>query len=853
MKIYFFLFLLIAFSFNLRAQLPQQQWKNTYGTITPSNQPIVTADGGFMIASVEEADSLNNDPQPKGAIDIVITRMDPNGIIQWKKSYGGRRGDGNGNVFFMKGNDGGYLIISSSNSNNNDLPANNDTSYGNIWILKISEQGLVQFSKILKCDSTSDLVLSAIPTNNQDGYLATLEVTDPHPSNDTGKLFTNCTANKINYKLIKIDNRGNLIYQKCLETDIGYIYQRFTLAKGVGSKYLLFDGGIINSNGMCNIGRYPSIALVDDTLHYYWKKSTFQYNLPTLFYSVGQPYVLFKKNSFIIPMYDVTGCTYHNPLAIICIDTLGNLVWKNVADSRQGMFVSPIDAGDNSFLITRKRNPVFNTNTDTSMIFKYSSENGTLIAKKNLSFYNLSPQPFYKDFEEIQLFKKDSELYFWGGMSSAYPDPGRFVKSYNKMVLGKLGPVNKVVGYCFLDLNGNHLKDSGETFLEGLKVMAEKGSGSFVYSFTGVDGKYEIVTDTGAYHFSIDAKIAENFTLSPDQVDISHSDYGQADTINFALSPIEGKSDVSVNLVSPGTARPGFKSTYLIVFKNNAGESAARGNITLIKDSRMSFDSSSRPPATISGNTLSWNYSNLPILGTDSILVSFLLKSPPALNINDTIKLLTIISSTIAQTDVSNDTATLKQVVKSAIDPNDKQEINAGSFSLKQIRKQKALQYTIRFQNTGNFPASTVIIRDTLDSQLDWKSLNIVACSHPNRFIVTNGNVLEWLFENINLPDSLSDEKKSHGFITYSIKPKSNVKTGEVINNKASVYFDYNLPVVTNNQRTVIFEDTDTSHDDQPVQVENITMKVYPNPINENSVIRINSKFDLSNITLKNI
>lgn len=836
---------------NSVAQIPQQQWKNIYANITPSNQPLLTPDGGFIIASVEDNSSLASNPVPKGATDIVITKTDINGIIQWKKSYGGSRGDGNGNVFFMKGNDGGYVVISSTNSNNQDIPSGNDTTFSNLWILKIDEQGTVKFSKIIQSDSTFEIALSAIHSNNKDGYLATVEVYDPHPRQHADGLLTNCTANTLSYKFIKIDNGGNLVYQKCLETDIGYIYQRFKLGEGTGSKYFLFDDGIINSNGMCNIGRYPSIAMIDDTLHYFWKKSTFQYNLPTLFYSVGEPSVLFKNNSFIIPMYDVTGCTYNNPLAIINIDTLGNLLWKNITKSRLGMLVNPVDGDSNTFFITRKLNPRFNTYTDTSMIFKLSSVNGALLAKKNVSFYNLDPSRNYKDFEEIQLFKKGQDLYFWGGISGSYYDPVKYSISYNKMVLGKLGLVNKVVGYCFVDINQNHIKDSSETIIEGLKVMAEKTNENFAYSFTDTSGRYEILTDTGTYHLSIDGKIAENFTVSPDPVSTNHSTYNFTDTINFALSPIPGKSDVSINLVSTGVARPGFKSTYLIVIKNNAGPDAANGTIKLIKDSRMSLDNSSWPPVSVKENTISWNYSNLPVLGMDTITVTLGLQPPPALNFLDTVSLKAIITSSKLQTDFTNDTAFLKQVVLNAADPNDKQEINAGNFSLKQIENQKALQYTIRFQNTGNYPTSTIIVKDTLDNNLDWKSLNTIAASHPYQFKVINENELEWDFENINLPDSLTNEKKSHGFVTYTIKPKPNLEIGQMIYNKASIYFDYNLPVITNNQQTVIYKSIDSLTQNQPVQIENLTIKGFPNPVTENSVIQINSMYNFSNIPLK--
>ena len=67
-------------------------------------------------------------------------------------------------------------------------------------------------------------------------------------------------------------------------------------------------------------------------------------------------------------------------------------------------------------------------------------------------------------------------------------------------------------------------------------------------------------------------------------------------------------------------------------------------------------------------------------------------------------------------------------------------------------------------------------------------------------------NVLEWTFRNISLPDSNTNESASHGYIIYRIKVVKNTKFNYYIHNKASIYFDYNLPVVTNTSSTYIWE-----------------------------------------------
>ena len=60
----------------------------------------------------------------------------------------------------------------------------------------------------------------------------------------------------------------------------------------------------------------------------------------------------------------------------------------------------------------------------------------------------------------------------------------------------------------------------------------------------------------------------------------------------------------------------------------------------------------------------------------------------------------------------------------------------------------------------------------TLDSKLDWTSLEMISSSHNYELSITQGGKLEWLFKNILLPDSNVNEPASHGFISFRIKPK---------------------------------------------------------------------------------
>jgi hypothetical protein len=83
----------------------------------------------------------------------------------------------------------------------------------------------------------------------------------------------------------------------------------------------------------------------------------------------------------------------------------------------------------------------------------------------------------------------------------------------------------------------------------------------------------------------------------------------------------------------------------------------------------------------------------------------------------------------------------------------------------------------------------------------------MVSSSHLNTYTIDD-NKLTWAFNNINLPDSNINEPASHGYIAYRIKPKSTVTIGDTIHNTAGIYFDFNLPVATNNAQTIVFNFT---------------------------------------------
>ncbi|MEL6142904.1 MAG: T9SS type A sorting domain-containing protein, partial [Bacteroidota bacterium] len=146
------------------------------------------------------------------------------------------------------------------------------------------------------------------------------------------------------------------------------------------------------------------------------------------------------------------------------------------------------------------------------------------------------------------------------------------------------------------------------------------------------------------------------------------------------------------------------------------------------------------------------------------------------------------------------DTFSYFEVLSCAIDPNDKQVLPArrepsnSNFT----RFDETLLYTIRFQNTGTDTAFTVRIEDQLSPELDHSTFRPIAASHPYRVSIYDGGLVEFVFENIMLPDSNINESLSHGFVTFEIDFHPGVADFTRVENTAAIFFDFNSPVITN-------------------------------------------------------
>ena len=134
--------------------------------------------------------------------------------------------------------------------------------------------------------------------------------------------------------------------------------------------------------------------------------------------------------------------------------------------------------------------------------------------------------------------------------------------------------------------------------------------------------------------------------------------------------------------------------------------------------------------------------------------------------------------------------------VLNSYDPNDK-ECHLPTFIQPDV--QEKLQYTVRFQNDGNYPALNVVIRDTISTNLDLSTFRFIGSKHPVSYSIDPvSREVVFRFSGIQLLPSADSLEGSQGYFTYEIKELANLTLNSEITNTAYIYFDFNPAIITN-------------------------------------------------------
>lgn len=401
------------------------------------------------------------------------------------------------------------------------------------------------------------------------------------------------------------------------------------------------------------------------------------------------------------------------------------------------------------------------------------------------------------------------------------------------------GNYNTISGLIAFDANNNGCNGTNETFAN-IKLNLTDGvnEGS---SFSNANGNYSFYAPQGSFTVTPNLENPTWFNCSPVASTISFpNNNNNSSTHNFCVTGNGIHNDLEIAIVPLTTARPGFDVTYKVVFKNK-GNQLLSGDINFIyEDDIMDYISSSLATNTQSFGSLNWVYTDLYPFETRSFTAVFNVNSPleiPAVNIGDQLDLGVNISPLVGDELPADNEFGFKHIVVGSLDPNDKTCLEGNIVSPTKIGEY--LHYNINFENTGNFQAENIVVKDMIDTAVfDINSLQVLNASHPLVARIL-GDKVEFIFEDINLA------AQGYGNVTFKIKTKNTLVTGNTVTNKADIYFDYNAPVITNIASTT-FQSLGIDEN----QIDN-SVKIYPNPtsnfiqIEANNNIRSIQLFDV--------
>jgi uncharacterized repeat protein (TIGR01451 family) len=346
-----------------------------------------------------------------------------------------------------------------------------------------------------------------------------------------------------------------------------------------------------------------------------------------------------------------------------------------------------------------------------------------------------------------------------------------------------------VQGDVYVDLNANCIDDPGDVGVPNTLIEFTPGP---YYAYTDNAGHYSTNLNWGNYNIVQFPPVTVNQICPASPFPISLSFTNQNDTVNFAdTSNIP--FDVAVH-ISHGTARPGFNFNYGVRVNNLSYTPSGTLTVTLDYDTLLSFVSANPVPFSVSAGQIVWQLSSISNFQSTAAAVTLLvpISTPLGTPLTATVNM----QATTAESNLANNTASTTHIVTGSFDPNMKTaESPPASF----IPATDGLfNYTIQFQNTGNDTAFNIEVIDTLDSDLDVITFVPGASSHPYTLDITGQGVLHFHFNNILLPDSTTDEPRSHGFVSFQIRSRQNLAHGTAVNNTSNIIFDFNPPVNTN-------------------------------------------------------
>lgn len=418
-------------------------------------------------------------------------------------------------------------------------------------------------------------------------------------------------------------------------------------------------------------------------------------------------------------------------------------------------------------------------------------------------------------------------------------------------------PVLCYEGNVFCDGNGDGIQNFGEMPLVNAPITIDNyqgGSTTAITVYSDTSGYFHycgaIFGVTGYAQATLSSTwLANNgYTMASNNIFYI---YGDTLASSQPLSIPVQCNNVCTDLWTTVTSWHGYyqnQTAWIKLNWGNYGPEAANYNLNLTWPQGVTIQTSSiqNPNYIISGNSITWNLSSINPGYTNTDILFFNVPSGLA---NGTYHLYnsSITPNVVSDCYNGNNHGGLLQIVGNSYDPNDKNVYRKTfhgngiiGFPTSTIiyGQDDELEYTVRFQNTGTAPAQNIYILDTLDTELDWSTFELIQSTHEVEVENLGNGVLRFKFNNIWLPDSSVSQELSQGHFVFRMRENPGNTLGSEITNTAYIYFDWNPAIITNTTYNI-------NDWIEFVGEENVfNVQAFPNPMNNELTLKIEGKFN---------
>ena len=397
----------------------------------------------------------------------------------------------------------------------------------------------------------------------------------------------------------------------------------------------------------------------------------------------------------------------------------------------------------------------------------------------------------------------------------------------------------QINGRVFVDLNGDCVLNGIDYALPNQVVIRDIDQ---VYVTSNQNGVYSFEVAIGDYNISlngllVDLPFGTVNCPSDAQFNLSITEAGTiADSLDFFIYTDSSCTDLQVSISPMGPFRRcAGNDNHQMIYVSNHGLLPIEGySVSLtIPDSLYLYNT---VPAFSSqdGNTFTWNFSDTLVYG--ELTWIHLYDSLSCYTTDGLIKCISAAVSTSSDCNETNNSMQICQIVNGSYDPNHIQLLSAPPapqyvYNMEVEGTEQWYTYRIQFQNTGTAPAQTVVVTDILPSFFDYSSAEFLGSSHECMMVNSGDGTLKFVHYFINLPDSSEDFDASIGTVLFKVKALQTLLPGQEVSNRASIVFDVNDPVITND---AIFKVPMP----EGVQVVGNQFNYFPNPANQSLLIQ---------------